>query len=67
MCVLLQCLEDTMNTLDDSLLSLEKRDRTSPKLWSEQSMVYDKKNSSWETDIADRIVGFLNGCMQMLG
>jgi len=56
-----------MNTLDDSLLSLEKRDRTSPKLWSEQSMVYDKKNSSWETDIADRIVGFLNGCMQMLG
>lgn len=43
MCVLLQCLEDTMNTLDDGLLSLEKLDRTSPELWPEQSMVYDKK------------------------
>ena len=42
MCVFVQCLEDTMNTLDDSLLSLEKLDRTSPELWPEQSMVFDK-------------------------
>lgn len=33
---------DTMTALDDSLLSLEKLDRTSPELWPEQSMVFDK-------------------------
>jgi hypothetical protein len=32
---------DTMTALDDSLLSLEKLDRTSPELWPEQSMVFD--------------------------
>jgi len=45
-CVLLQCLEDTMNALDGNLLSLEKLDRTSQELWPEQSMVYDQKNLS---------------------
>jgi len=35
---------DTMTALDESLLSLEKLDRTSPELWPEQSMVYDKIN-----------------------
>jgi hypothetical protein len=34
-----------MNTLDDGLFSLEKLDRTSPELWPEQSMAYDKKYS----------------------
>ena len=31
-----------MTALDDSLLSLEKLDRTSPELWPEQSMVFGK-------------------------
>jgi hypothetical protein len=40
---LLMCISvDAMDTLDDSLLSLEKLDRTSPELWPEQSIVCDK-------------------------
>jgi hypothetical protein len=40
MCVLTFTAGGTMTALDDSLLSLEKLDRTSPELWPEQSMVF---------------------------
>jgi hypothetical protein len=34
---------NAMDTLDDTLLSLEKLDRTSPEMWPEQSMVCEIK------------------------